>query len=141
MTGEQFGGCLVAVVTGVLGFLLAFEAFRRCRLRLRGVSTTAELVRFRTAVAEDGDLLYYPVVVFTLPNGVEIEAEGEGVSHPPHGTREGDRTEVVYDPAVPSSVVLPSLLPGRLKIGEILAYCFGSIALGLVTYQILVDTF
>ncbi|MFJ3339022.1 DUF3592 domain-containing protein [Streptomyces sp. NPDC086766] len=141
MTGEQLGGGFVAVVTGVLCLVLAFEALRRCILRLRGVSTTAELVRFRTAVAEDGDLLYYPVVAFTLPNGVEIEAEGEGVSHPPHGTHEGDRTEVVYDPAVPTSIVLPSLLPGRLKVGEILAHCVAAIALGFLTYQILVDTF
>lgn len=93
-------------MTGDLCVVFAFEALRRCLLRLRGVSTTAELVRFRTTVAEDGDLLYYPVVAFTLPNGVEIEAEGEGVSRPPHGTQEGDRTEVVYDPAVPSSIVL-----------------------------------
>ncbi len=89
-------------------------------------------------MAEDGDLLYHPVVAFTLPNGVEIEAEGEGVSHPPHGTQEGDRTEVAYDPAVPTSIVLPPLLPGRLKVGEILAHCVAATALGFLTYQILV---
>ncbi|CAL9474158.1 hypothetical protein [Streptomyces sp. enrichment culture] len=92
-------------------------------------------------MAEDGDLLYYPVVAFTLPNGVESETEGEGLSRPPHGTQEGDRTGVVYDPAAPSSIVLPSLLPGRLKTREILAWCVASITLGLVTYQVLVDAF
>ncbi|MGW0819171.1 DUF3592 domain-containing protein [Streptomyces viridiviolaceus] len=141
MTVEQLGGGFVALVTGVLSMVFAFEALNRCRLRLRGVSTTAELVRFRTAVAEDGDLLYYPVVAFTLPDGVEVEAEGEGMSSPPHGRQEGDRTEVVHDPAVPSSIVLPSLLPGRLKAREILAWCVASIALGLMSYQVVVDTF
>lgn len=141
MTVGQLGGGFVAVVTGVLSIVFAFVALSRFRLRLRGVSATAELVRFRTAVAEDGDLLYYPIVAFTLPNGVKIEAEGEGMTHPPRGMQEGDRTEVVYDPAVPSSIVVPSLLPGRLKLGEILAWCVASIFLGLMTYQVLVDTF
>jgi hypothetical protein len=141
MMVEQLGGGFVAVVTGVLSIVFAFVALSRFRLRLRGIRATAELVRFRTAVAEDGALLYYPIVAFTLPNGVKIEAEGEGMTHPPRGTQEGDRTEVVYDPATPSSIVLPSLLPGRLKVGEILAWCVVSIFLGLVTYQVLIDTF
>lgn len=141
MTVEQVGGAFVAAVMGVLSVVFAFEGLRRCFLRLRGVTTTAELVRFRTAVAEDGDLLYYPVVTFTLPNGVKIKAEGEGMSRPPHGTHEGDRTKVVYDPAVPSSIVLPSLLPGRLKAREILAWCVASILMGFLSCRILVDTF
>ncbi|MGV9503317.1 hypothetical protein ACWDQ0_34120 [Streptomyces sp. NPDC003642] len=87
MTIEHVGGGFAAAVTGVLAIGFAFVALSRCRLRLRGVHTTGELVGFRTAVTEDGDLLYRPVVAFTLPDGVKIEAEGESMSHAPHACR------------------------------------------------------
>ena len=141
MTIEHVGGGFAAAVTGVLAIGFAFVALSRCRLRLRGVRTTGELVGFRTAVAEDGDLLYRPVVAFTLPDGVKIEAEGESMSHAPHGVQEGDRTEVVHDPAAPGTIALPSLLPGGLRGREILSWGAASVALGLMTYQIVVETF
>ncbi|GHA40246.1 hypothetical protein GCM10010372_45500 [Streptomyces tauricus] len=141
MTVERVGGVFVASITGILCLLFASMTLIRCLLRRRGVSTTAELVRFRTKVAEDGELLYFPVVTFTLPNGEKVRAEGEGMSHPPRGTGEGDHTEVVYDPVAPTSMTLPSLQPGRLKTGEILAHGSASLAFAFLTYQILADTF
>ncbi|WP_328494594.1 DUF3592 domain-containing protein [Streptomyces sp. NBC_00414] len=141
MTVERVGGVFFASITGILCLLFASATLVRCLLRRRGVSTTAELVRFRTKVAEDGELLYFPVVTFTLPNGEKVRAEGERMSHPPRGTGEGDHTEVVYDPAVPNSVTLPSLQPGRLKTTEILSHGLASIAFAYITYRIPADTF
>jgi hypothetical protein len=66
MTIEHLLGCLEAAVTGILSIIFAFETFRRSRLRLRGTRRTGELVELRTRRAEDGELLYYPVVAFTL---------------------------------------------------------------------------
>ena len=142
MTIERLAGGIGAAVTGIICIGFAFEVLRRCRLRLRGIRTTAELVRFRTETAEDGSPTYYPVVVFTLPDGTEMTAEaGDGIPYPPLGSKEGDRTEVIYDPAAPSSINLPSLLPGRLKTSEILGLGAGCIGLAFATWLILAETF
>ncbi|MGW1779095.1 DUF3592 domain-containing protein [Streptomyces sp. NPDC002143] len=142
MTLERLGGCLFAAITGILCITFAFDVLSRCRLRMHGVRTSAELVRFRMAKEEDGHDLYYAVVTFDLPDGTEMTAEtSEGVRHPPRGVQEGDRTEVLYDPAVPSVITLPSLLPGRLGTTEILSQCAGCLGLGAITWLILADTF
>ncbi|MFI7500515.1 DUF3592 domain-containing protein [Streptomyces sp. NPDC049687] len=142
MTIERLGGGFVAAVTGIICISFAFQILSRCRLRLRGVRTTGELVRFRTTTEADGHDLYYAVVIFTLPDGTEMTAEtSEGVRHPPLGVQEGDRTEVLYDPAAPSVITLPSVLPGRLRTSEILSLCAGCLALASITWLILADTF
>ncbi|MGW0945239.1 DUF3592 domain-containing protein [Streptomyces sp. NPDC002623] len=140
MTTEQWAGSAFAAITGLMSVVLAFETLRRYRLRMRGVRTTAELIRFRTSVSEDGHPRYYPVVSFTLPDGTELEAEsGEGAPAPPQGARTGDRTEVVYDPASPTSISLPSLEPNKLGTPEILALAAMSACTGFITYVILAD--
>ncbi|OQR60203.1 hypothetical protein B6E66_31650 [Streptomyces maremycinicus] len=142
MTIEQLGGSFVAATTGTLCVLMAVQAMSRCRLRLRGVRTTAELVRFREAREEDGHELYYAVVTFALPDGSEVTAEtSEAVRHLPRGIQEGDITEVLYDPAAPSVFTLPSVLPGRLRTTEILSLCAGCLGLAATTWLILADTF
>ncbi|MGW0874426.1 DUF3592 domain-containing protein [Streptomyces sp. NPDC002740] len=142
MTTDQWAGCAFAAITGLMCVVLAFETLRRCRLRMRGVRTTAELIRFRTSLNEDGHPRYYPVVSFTLPDGTAVEAEsGEGAPSPPYDAKEGDHTEVVYDPASPSSISLPSLEPKRLGAMEILALAAMSVSTGLITCVILAETF
>ncbi|WP_405627884.1 DUF3592 domain-containing protein [Streptomyces sp. NBC_00016] len=142
MTIERLGGALVAAITGTLCLVFAFQVLSRCRLRLRGVRTTAELVRFRTATEEDGHELYFPVVTFALPNGTKMTAESsEGIRNPPRGVQEGDRTEILYDPAAPGVFTLPALLPGRLRTTEILYLCVGCLSLAVITWRILADTF
>ncbi|MFD7132374.1 DUF3592 domain-containing protein [Streptomyces sp. NPDC059894] len=142
MTIERLGGGFAAAITGILCIVFAVQLLSRCRLRWRGVRTTAELVRFRTATEEDGHELYYAVVTFILPDGTEVTAEtSESVRHRPHGVQEGDRTEVLYDPAAPTVFTLPSVLPGQLRTTEILSLCAGCLALAALTWLILADTF
>lgn len=142
MTIERLGGGCIAAITGILCLVSAFQVLSRCRLRWRGVRTTAALVRFRTATEEDGHVLYYVVVTFALPDGTEVTAEtSEGVRHRPHGVQEGDRTDILYDPAAPSVFTLPSLLPGKLKATEILSLCACCLSLAATTWLILAETF
>jgi hypothetical protein len=120
--------------------LIAFETVRRYRLRARGIRTTAELVRFRVSVGDDGNPRYHPVMISTLLGGTQLEAEsGEGTPFTPYGVKEGDRTEIIYDPAAPSSISLPSLEPKKLGASEILGLAAMSVAAGLVATVILVD--
>jgi Protein of unknown function (DUF3592) len=126
-----------AVVMCVLGWV-----FLRSARRARGagaaflrdaVTARADVVdvreKYRPRAESDSMPSYFPVVVFTLPDGRVVESEVM-VGARPAPARVGDRVEVRYDPVDPRRVTLAR---GLASLGA--AGCFATglaVALWLV---------
>lgn len=100
-------------------------------LYLREVRTTGAVTALTTHVAAGGDVLYYPVITFRLPDGARHSVEIAEGSDPPAYAVDQSVT-VVYDPERPdhariaSSFSLPPLwilpaITGFLGIAFLLA--------------------
>jgi hypothetical protein len=139
VTTETVLGLLFAAVVALFALGFVYAAHRLYRLRRYGVWTVAEVVRFREDEDSDGRPRYFPVVIFTLPDGSEIEAESDTpVFHLLSGVSEGSRIHVVYDPAAPSHVsqtkgTTAKELRTLLVLAAVLAFVSLWIALDVLT--------
>ncbi|MFF3584078.1 DUF3592 domain-containing protein [Streptomyces mirabilis] len=95
----------------------------------------AEVMRLREVEGSDNDPAYCPVVIVTLPDGTEIEAESDTPSAPLSGVREGSRIHIIYDPDRPTTISTEK----GLRTKELAAAALIAVALAYAAFRIAVD--
>ncbi|MER5225177.1 DUF3592 domain-containing protein [Streptomyces flaveus] len=135
MTTETVLPLLLAAFLALISLGSAYWVRRLYRLRRRGVGAMAEVMRFREVEGSGNDPAYYPVVIFTLPDGTEIEAESDTPSAPLSGVREGSRIHIIYDPDRPTTISTEK----GLRTKELAAFALIAVALAYAAFRIAVD--
>ena len=140
MTEQLRPFLLVPVGFIALGLLFAFLGLRGRRqakaFRARAARANGLVTEVRTRFVDTGgrgdtghNLMYYPVVRFTLPDGRVVDTETPGAA--PSPAKQGAQVTVLYDPADPINAVLDSSWSdGTLGGGCITAFGIGFAILG-----------
>ncbi|MEU8123533.1 DUF3592 domain-containing protein [Spirillospora sp. NPDC049024] len=127
-------GWFWTVVFGVFALGAFGVAWEKYRLNSRGRWIEGEIVRVDEDKDSDGAPRFYPVVVFTPPDGDRIEVKSpSGKPYPPGlASGVGCKVDVRYDPASPTTIELPGYegvgVLSTLLVGVVLVGVTGFIA-------------
>ena len=106
---------------------------RRARWEAAATSTSGEVTDLRwqsVGQAGDSNLLAFPVLRFSLPDGRTVETQSSWGTNPP-AAKPGAQVTVLYDPADPTSASLPAGGSSAVVSGVIVALGGVLIAVGL----------
>jgi hypothetical protein len=106
---------------------------RRARWEAAATRTSGEVTDLRwqsAGQAGDRNLLAFPVLRFSLPDGRTVETQSTWGTNPP-AAKPGARVTVLYDPAAPTSASLPAGNASSIVSGVIAAIGGVLIAVGL----------
>ena len=106
---------------------------RRARWEADAASTSGEVTDLRwqsVGQAGDSNLLAFPVLRFSLPDGRTVETQSSWGTNPP-AAKPGTQVTVLYDPADPTSASLPAGGTASVVSGVIMALGGILIAVGL----------
>jgi hypothetical protein len=106
---------------------------RRARWEADAASTSGEVTDLRwqsVGQAGDSNLLAFPVLRFSLPDGRTVETQSSWGTNPP-AAKPGAQVTVLYDPADPTSASLPAGGSASVVSGVIIALGGVLIAVGL----------
>jgi hypothetical protein len=106
---------------------------RRARWEAVATSTSGEVTDLRwQSVGQAGDtnLLAFPVLRFSLPDGRTVETQSSWGTNPP-AAKPGAQVTVLYDPADPTSASLPAGGSASVVNGVIIGLGAILIAVGL----------